>query len=316
MPITSSGEIALIADIEAEFDQAGTEDISLVQAAIDAGLSTTDVSMFGFYGESDVAVGAVTTNSISSVGSSGMTLNGNITNDGGGTITDHGFYFGTDGLDYTQNTKVSLGTGSVGSYSSVRTGLSSQTTYYATAYIVNSAGESVGATVSAATVFTYQTGNLSRVRTRVNQYGTYYINQYVFRMYRNVNNNQYVSATGLTGGDSSVYTTPGSYGLFSHDHHTNIYTNTSMRIYSYFQHQTNRNPANTYAYYNFYVYKSNTYTTNNFTTWANASSPYTQFSEGSLSMMGSYHATYQLAGTATRTVSGWANPYMGFEFTY
>jgi hypothetical protein len=310
MPITSSGEISLIADIEAEFDQTGTEDISLVQAATDAGLSTTDASMFGFYGASDVAVGSITTNSISSVGGSGMTLNGNITNDGGGTITDHGFYFGTSAT-YSSNTKVSLGTGSVGSYSSVRTGLSSQTTYYATAYVVNSAGESVGATVSAATVFTYQTGNLSLLRTRVNQYGTYYINPNVYKQYRNVNNNQYLNATGLSGGYSSGWVAPGSYGLFSYNHNTAIYTNTTMRVYSIFFHNTSFNGANTYAYYNFYAYR----TGGNFTSKSNAPSPYTQFSQGSLSMPGG-GATSQLVGTATRTVTGWANPYMGFIFTY
>jgi hypothetical protein len=38
MAITSSGQIALIADIEAEFDQTGTTDISLIQARSDAGL--------------------------------------------------------------------------------------------------------------------------------------------------------------------------------------------------------------------------------------------------------------------------------------
>ena len=239
MPITSSGEIALIADIEAEFDQAGTEDISLVQAATDAGLSTTDVSMFGFYGESDVAVGAVTTNSISSVGSSGMTLNGNITNDGGGTITDHGFYFGTDGLDYTQNTKVSLGTGSVGSYSSVRTGLSSQTTYYATAYVVNSAGESVGATVSAATVFTYQTTNLTRLRTAMYQVCSYYTTQNLTKMYVNVNTNQYLNATSLSGGWNYTNSNGSGHGVtYTFNYNTTIYSNTGMRIYSRFGHNS------------------------------------------------------------------------------
>jgi len=305
MPITSSGEIALIADIEAEFDQTGTEDISLVQAATDAGVSP---NMFGFYGASDVAVGSITTNSISSVGGSGMTLNGNITSDGGGTITDHGFYFGTSAT-YSSNTKVSLGTGSVGSFSSVRTGLSSQTTYYATAYIVNSAGESVGATVSAATVFTYLTGNLSLLRSRIGQYGTYYMNPNVYKRYRNVNNNQWLNATGLSGGYSSGWAGPGSYGVFSYDHPTATYTNTSMRMYCYFYHQTNRNPANTYAYYNLYIYRSG----GNFTAKSAAPSPYTQFAEGSVSMSlgGS-----QLVGTANRTTQGWANPYLGFDFTY
>ena len=54
MPITGSGQIALIADIEAEFDQTGTTDISLQQARDDAGLSSGEVSMTAFYGLSDI----------------------------------------------------------------------------------------------------------------------------------------------------------------------------------------------------------------------------------------------------------------------
>jgi hypothetical protein len=150
MPITSSGEIALIANIEAEFDQTGTEDISLVQAATDAGVSP---NMFSFYGASDVAVGAVTTNSASSVGASSMVLNGNVTNTGGGSITSHGFYFGTSST-YSNNTKIDLGAkASTGTFNNTRTGLGSTTTYYITAFVVNGAGESVGATVSAATTW-------------------------------------------------------------------------------------------------------------------------------------------------------------------
>ena len=153
MPITSSGEIALIADIEAEFDQTGTEDISLIQAATDASLSTTDASMFGFYSASDVSVGAVTTNSASSVGASSMVLNGNVTNTGGGSITSHGFYFGTSST-YSNNTKIDLGAkASTGTFNNTRTGLGTTTTYYITAFVINGAGESVGATVSAATTW-------------------------------------------------------------------------------------------------------------------------------------------------------------------
>ena len=53
MPITDSGQIALIADIEAEFDQTGTEDISLFQARDDAGLSAGEVAMSDFYSQSN-----------------------------------------------------------------------------------------------------------------------------------------------------------------------------------------------------------------------------------------------------------------------
>ena len=59
MPITGSGQIALIADIEAEFDQTGTTDISLEQARDDAGLSAGQVSMTDFYGLSDIQTATV-----------------------------------------------------------------------------------------------------------------------------------------------------------------------------------------------------------------------------------------------------------------
>ena len=168
MPITSSGEIALIADIEAEFDQAGTEDISLIQAATDAGLSTTDASMFSFYSASDVALSSVTTNAASSVTASSMVLNGNLTNTGGGSITSHGFYFGTSST-YTNNTKIDLGSkGSTGTFSNSRTGLSPSTTYYITAFAVNGAGESVGSTVARNTVWGPATASLGSLSSMYN----------------------------------------------------------------------------------------------------------------------------------------------------
>lgn len=148
MPITSSGEIALIADIEAEFDQTGTEDISLVQAATDAGVSP---NMFSFYSASDVSVAAVTTNTASSVTSTSMVLNGNLTSLGGGTVSSHGFYFGTSS-SYTSNTKYNLGAkGSTGTFNNVRTGLNASTNYYYTAFAINAAGETVGSTLNLST---------------------------------------------------------------------------------------------------------------------------------------------------------------------
>ena len=54
MPIVSSGQIALIEDIDATFDQ-GTDDISLNSAAALAGLPSGEVSMTDFYGLSSEA---------------------------------------------------------------------------------------------------------------------------------------------------------------------------------------------------------------------------------------------------------------------
>ena len=155
MPITSSGEIALISDIEATFDQTGDTDISLFQARDDAGLTAGEVAMTDFYGLSDSVAPTVSTSAASSITANSLVANGNVSSDGGASITQRGFYFGTSST-YTSNTKYSV-SGTTGSFNRSFTSLSGATTYYITAYAINSAGESVGSTVSAATSYNYST---------------------------------------------------------------------------------------------------------------------------------------------------------------
>ncbi len=88
---------------------------------------------------------------VSTVAASGLTatsatLGGNITNDGGASISERGVVYST-----TDNTptiaegasKVAIGSGT-GVFSHTITGLSSSTTYYYAAYAINSAGTSYG----------------------------------------------------------------------------------------------------------------------------------------------------------------------------
>lgn len=150
MPVPSSGPLQLRGDIALEVngDATGT-DVSLGALSNTAGFTEPD-TMSEFYGFSMVSAPTVQTDSASSVSSSGMTLNGNATADGGASITSKGFYFGTDS-NYANNTKrSSLGTGT-GAFSEAITGLSHSTTYYITAYAINSEGEGRGATVSQST---------------------------------------------------------------------------------------------------------------------------------------------------------------------
>jgi len=154
MPIVSSGEIALIADIEAEFDQAGTTDISLQQARDDAGLAAGEVAMTDFYGLSDAVAPTVTVQNSSSVSSSGFTANGNVTSDGGGAVTERGFYIGTS-TTATNNTKYTV-SGTTGAYTYAITGLSASTTYYVFAFATNSAGTTITSYRSTTTSADYQ----------------------------------------------------------------------------------------------------------------------------------------------------------------
>jgi hypothetical protein len=153
MPITSSGQIALITDIEAEFDQTGSTDISLFQARDDAGLDAGEVAMTDFYGLASAVAPTVTVQSSSSVSSSGFTANGNVTADGGASVTERGFYIGTS-TTATSNTKYTV-SGTTGAYTYAITGLSSSTTYYVFAFATTSAGTTITSYVSTTTSADY-----------------------------------------------------------------------------------------------------------------------------------------------------------------
>ena len=148
MPITGSGQIALIADIEAEFAQDGDTDISLFTARDDAGLSG-EIQMSDFYSQSDAVAPSVSTSTSSSLTTSSMQANGNVSSDGGGTISSRGFYFGTSS-NYASNTKYTV-SGTTGGFNRNMTGLSSGTTYYSTAFAINSIGEVRGGTSGSST---------------------------------------------------------------------------------------------------------------------------------------------------------------------
>ncbi|MBQ3831791.1 MAG: hypothetical protein II815_01285, partial [Bacteroidales bacterium] len=83
----------------------------------------------------------VQTNNASSITSSGATLNGNVTADGGATVTVRGFVYGTSASDLSQNVQSGSGTGN---FTKALTGLTRSTTYCYKAYATNSAGTAYG----------------------------------------------------------------------------------------------------------------------------------------------------------------------------
>ena len=86
MPITGSGQIALIEDIDGTFDQ-GTEDISLLDASVLAGLPTGEVSMTDFYGLSSEATMTIAFVDSTPTGASISTSSISITGTPGDTFT-------------------------------------------------------------------------------------------------------------------------------------------------------------------------------------------------------------------------------------
>ena len=89
------------------------------------------------------AVPTVTTSSATNISYTSATVGGNVTNDGGATVTERGFVYSTSQNPTTSNTKVTCGTGT-GSFSYSLSNLQDGTTYYVRAYAINKKGTSYG----------------------------------------------------------------------------------------------------------------------------------------------------------------------------
>ncbi len=89
----------------------------------------------------------VTTNSVYGITNSSGTSGGNITSDGGATVTARGVCWSTTLNPTLASNKTNNGLG-LGSFTSSITGLTLNTTYYVRAYATNSVGTAYGATVT------------------------------------------------------------------------------------------------------------------------------------------------------------------------
>lgn len=89
----------------------------------------------------------VTTTAVSAITLTTATSGGNVTSDGGGTITARGICYATIANPTISNTIVTA-TGTTGTFSSNLTALTSGTTYYVRAYATNSAGTGYGTQVT------------------------------------------------------------------------------------------------------------------------------------------------------------------------
>ena len=112
-------------------------------------ISATDVGNLGI---DDInwtsAAPATTTPTVTTTAASGITattatLGGNVTDNGGDTVTQRGIVYNTTGTPTTADTTVTIGSGD-GSFSDEVTGLTAETQYYVRAYATNSEGTSYG----------------------------------------------------------------------------------------------------------------------------------------------------------------------------
>lgn len=116
-----------------------------------ANANATDIefskSSVSFKATAKAVVIALTTNAATSITQTSAVSGGNITDDGGASITARGVCWSTSHNPTTTNDKTNDGTGN-GSFVSNIIGLTTNTTYYVRAYATNSAGTAYGNEVS------------------------------------------------------------------------------------------------------------------------------------------------------------------------
>jgi hypothetical protein len=146
MPLPESGPISM-SQVATEFG-VSQADISLANLGTYIDIESGPVALSDFYGAAGNTP-TISTNTPSSITSTGMTLGAYIASAGSSAVTNRGFYFGTNS-NSASNTKTQVGSG-IGGYTLAKTGLTAGTTYYVTAYAINGQGEARGSTVSQGT---------------------------------------------------------------------------------------------------------------------------------------------------------------------
>ncbi len=107
--------------------------------------SATTPSIGAFeYQNVPAVLASIVTSSASSISTTSATLGGNVTADGGATVSERGIVYATTINPTTANTKVQIGNGT-GVFSQNVTGLTASTLYHVRAYAINSVGTSYGA---------------------------------------------------------------------------------------------------------------------------------------------------------------------------
>ena len=95
----------------------------------------------------DATIPVVSTNEVTKITDTKATSGGNISSDGGATVTERGVCWSTSQTPTITDNKTTDGTGT-GSFTSAITGLTANKTYYVRAYATNSAGTAYGSAKS------------------------------------------------------------------------------------------------------------------------------------------------------------------------
>ncbi|QTA83104.1 fibronectin type III domain-containing protein [Desulfonema limicola] len=139
-----------------------------VRAYATSSLGTGYGSQVSFTTTQAASIPTVTTSTPGSITQTGANSGGNVTSDGGASVTSRGVCWSTSQNPTTAGSKTSNGSGT-GIFSSAITGLSPGTSYYVRAYAVNSKGTGYGNQVSFTTSSSYFISGYAR--SSANGYG-------------------------------------------------------------------------------------------------------------------------------------------------
>ena len=138
---------------------AGTKYYVRAYAINEVGTSYGSTISFTTEEEPSYSKPAVTTSSATNVTTSSATIGGNVTSDGGTTVTERGVCYSTSSSNpTTSNSKKSSGSG-LGNFTVNLSNLSAGTKYYVRAYAINKVGTSYGSTISFTTEQSSSTNN-------------------------------------------------------------------------------------------------------------------------------------------------------------